>query len=665
MSILRYAHRPEAVQWPARSAVVSYDNMSRLASPPAITFQGGPNLTGRYAGRWWAVLGDYAPGRHERTSLLWSYSMANGVVAQNGTRAAGLGGTVNGYILPTGGVQSPQFGGLSLYGARVPATGNTFFDPSSPSERVRLLGDDSSEQAYNDHQRGVSSWSRYDVRYNSIHMDDPIGISGSSALGAHFSESMADGFGLHGIGSYVSYMRSRYATDAAYVADRSNPLNFYDDYRDHMLKKARDFYAQHWVPRAKQLGLTTSGNVFWPWPSESASTGHLVSDQFDAAIFEHPWFYAFWDQNSVNYRAHRATAENVSEATTLVNAFASLTTQLAYFVGIRKRAAVAIYPLMDWWPQPASGNGSAPSRNAYVEPYKVRGLMRAMMAWSWAWGVIPVVPAGIYDGIFDVAPGPEYTGYTGDNKPLWYGDPQHYADLYAFVAAHPFLFDKFESAPTVSLVAPCYRSTTAMRRGTGDNFTDTQHWVTNWIRPLIAARVPFDLCPVGGPIRQIPLSSYELATRNAVVKMAPDGTFTNVSAQIPTGANVQDTAGFFAGDILAHSPITVSGESDATRPVLTNLRTHRDGTALVLHLVNTNATDYSANSGAGAARARQAAVVATVKSSFLPGRPNSVLWYEPGQSGGRPVLWEITADGLRISVPPLSDWGICLISGVQ
>lgn len=661
MSILRYALQPETVKWPARSAVVSYDNMSRLASPPAITFQGGPNLTGRYAGRWWAVLGDYAPGRHEVTSLLWSYSMPNGVTAQTGTRAAELGGTVNGYVLPSGGVPSPQFGGLSLYGARVPATGNTFFDPSSPAEHLRLLGDDPNESAYSDHQRGIESWTRFNVRYNSIHMDDPIGISGSSAIGAQFSESMAQGFSLHGPGSYVAYIRSRYASDAAYMADRSNPLNYYDDYRDHMLRKARDFYVQHWVPRAKQLGLTTSGNVFWPWPSESASTGHLVSDQFDAAIFEHPWFFAFWDLNNANFRAHRQAAENVSDATTLVNAFASLTVQFAYFAGIRKRAAVAIYPLSDWWPQPSAGNGSAPSRAPYTEPYKVRGLMRAMMAWAWAWGVIPVVPAGIYDGIFDIAPGAELAGYTGDNKPLWYGDPQHYADLFAFAAGHPFLFDEFESAPTVSLVAPCYRSTTAMRQGSGDNFTDTQHWVTTWIRPLIAARVPFDLCPVGGPIRQIPLSNYDLSRRNAVVKMAPDGTFTAVSAQIPTGSNVQATAGFFAGDLSAHAPVTVAGESDATRPVLANLRTHLDGTALALHLVNTNATDYSANAGAGAARARQTTVVATVKTAFLPRRPKSVLWFEPGQSGGRPVRWEIASDGLRISVPPLAEWGVCLI----
>ncbi len=661
MTIQRYRLPTEAVDWPARSAVVSYDNMSRLATSATITYQGGPNLTARYTGRWWGVLADYAPGRHEAISLLWSYNMANGVTAQAGTRAAQLGGTTNGYILETGGPPSPAFGAVSLYGARIPSSGNTFFDPSSQAERLRMLGDDPAEGSYADHQRGISSWPRYNVAYSTIHQDDPIGASGLITLGAQFSASMVEGFNKHGPGSYADYIRSRYATDAAYLADRGNPANYYDDFREHMLVKARAFYVDHWAPRAKELGMKTSGNVYWPWPSESISTGHIVADVFDAAVFEHPWWMYNHDFNSVNYRTQRQEAEAVSNATTLVNAFAALTAQFAYFNGIGKRAAVAIYPMMGWWPAPSAGNGSAPSTAPYTEPYRIRGLMRPMMAWAWAWGVVPVVPAGIYDGIFDIAPSPEYTTYTGNNKPMWYGDPQHYSDLYAFVAGHAWLFDDFDAAPTVALVAPCYKATTTFRRGSGDNLTDTLYWINTFLRPLIAARVPFTIYPVGGPVRQIPLSSYDWAGRTAAVKMAPDSTFTAVSAQIPAGSNVTDYAAFFAGSLSPYSPVSVSGESDAARPVLANVRVSQSRGAVAVHLVNTNYCDYAANSGAGAPNARQANLALTVPTAFLPAKPRAVRYFEPGTSGGRPCAWYMSANGLVVSVPPLADYGIVLV----
>ncbi len=647
--------------WPTRSAIVSYDNMVVNASSGSINFENGPILKQKYSGKWWKILSDYAPGRNEKLNLLWSYSMNNGVTAKDNIYAHTLGGTVNGYITPGSGIDS-RFGGKSLYGDRVPSTGNTLYDPTNPEDQARLLGDHADELNFAENQRGISSWTRFSSKYTAIHQDDPMGAAVYSAIGSQFSPTMANGFTEHGEGSYIDFLKSRYATDSAYLADRTNPLNKAEEYKAHMARKTRSFFTDMWLPRANNLQLKTSANIYWTWPSESLTTGHLLADLFNLPLLEHTWWRYAYDGNSANYRTQRAAVENVSDPDILLKAFSSLTVQLAYFTGTKRTAAMAIAPLMGWWPQPSSGNGSPPSSAPYIEPYRIRALMRSMICWTLANGHIPVVPSGIYDGIFDEAPSPEYTGYIYPNKPMWYGDPDHYSDIYSFICRYSWLFDAFEAAPSVALVVPCLPTSLSFKNYNGTfNLGDTNYWVSNFIKPLVENNISFTINPVGGAIRQIPLSNYPLSQYDAVVKMNSDSNFTLYGAEIPVSPNVLSYSDFFSGSIGQYPYMVIYGHTDNTRPTISTVRVCSKDKSIAIHLVNTNSCDYSADSGNGLKNNPQNNLVMYFKTSKLVKQPRQILFFEPGCIDAVTCKFVMDQDYLAINIPPLMDYGIILI----
>ena len=84
-----------------------------------------------------------------------------------------------------------------------------------------------------------------------------------------------------------------------------------------------------------------------------------------------------------------------------------------------------------------------------------------------------VVPWDVYDG----------NDAQGKGK-RFFGAPDDYADLYAFVRAHPALFDNLESTPVVGVVVPVDKGQAGPLR--------------NLAQRLVAQQVPFAFVPVGG-----------------------------------------------------------------------------------------------------------------------------------------------------------------------
>jgi hypothetical protein len=98
---------------------------------------------------------------------------------------------------------------------------------------------------------------------------------------------------------------------------------------------------------------------------------------------------------------------------------------------------------------------------------------RVAIALFYALGGQPVVPWDVYDGNDE------------QGKPKrFFGAPEDYADLYAFVRANPSLFDEMETTPVVGVVVPVDKGDTKLVRGLSQR--------------LVEQQVPFAFVPVGG-----------------------------------------------------------------------------------------------------------------------------------------------------------------------
>jgi hypothetical protein len=98
---------------------------------------------------------------------------------------------------------------------------------------------------------------------------------------------------------------------------------------------------------------------------------------------------------------------------------------------------------------------------------------RVAIAFLYALGGQVVVPWDVYDG----------NDATGKAR-RFFGAPDDYADLYAFVRSNPGLFDGFEATPVVGVVVPVDKG--------------RQDQVRALSRRLVAQQVPFAFVPVGG-----------------------------------------------------------------------------------------------------------------------------------------------------------------------
>lgn len=644
------------------SDVVSYNNLSRVADPSDWNYKGGPNLAASYT-TFFGHLAPYASGNPSKLRLEWPYSKANVVAAKAGLFAGKMGCNINGYLSSVDGVFATRKS-MTLYGGTASDGGGIssgLVDVTNADERSRLLGDDPNYAAYNDNQQGISNWYNYSQGFSSVIYDAPVGMVQTHTNGGSFQATTYAGFSGYGSAmEYGPYLKTLYADDAAYATARATPETVpgYYEYRKWMLDATRVWHRDVCKPRAASLGMAYAMNLFTMIPTEHPQTSFSVSDIADFGITELSWQQYARDGATGTMAAQRATAEDFTSTTNLLNYFASISLCCATGRGIGKRQAMALWPMLAWLPPSVAGAGTAPQATSWTIPYKVKAAQRLGFGWLMAQGVVPIVPSGLYDEAVDIAAAwPAYSGFTGLNKTLFYGHPNDYADVFQFIGRHgETLFDNFEIAPSAAMVVPII--TSYWGGASGGRHYD---YVNSYCRPLVTANVPFVLLPVGGVSLYIPTSTYDLTQYQAVFKTEVDGWYGSWNAAVPTGVNVLAPSAL-AGSLTAYAPITITGATDGTRPVLAIPRMRSDGKALAIHLVNTNSCDYSASSGAGAANATQSALRLAIKPWAMLSRGiRTATFWQPGQFGGVACAVEPGGSGATIRVPPLTEWAVLLV----
>jgi hypothetical protein len=192
--------------------------------------------------------------------------------------------------------------------------------------------------------------------------------------------------------------------------------------------------------------------------------------------------------------------------------------------------------------------------------------------------------------------------------------------------------------------------------------------VVDLIEPCITARVPVAVAAVGGAVMALPISRYGVDKVLRAVKPTADSEYTDNNGTVPTGANVVTAATLIGDGVAQWAPVSVSGERDGSRPVLVQPRVRRDGKAMTLHCINTDAMDFGGGGSAhwdtaypqGAYRAARAGLVVTLKPwAWLAGKRPTVRLYSPeAATQGRELASIVTPTGLEIRLPALLEYGV-------
>lgn len=625
------------------SSVVCYDNMTRVSEADKWTYNGGPNLNTTYTGPtgYIALLGAYC-SRPDKTRYEWSYSMANAVALANAIKPELIGGNINGLVNDAPALAA--FGSKTLYGSRYYHVGtpNSLADVTNPAERARLLGDDPAAATYTDNMRGISNWAAYSPIIKTILHDDGACMFASHSGGGSFNSGTWAGFSSHGSGlEYGAYLRTVYADDAAYTAARPlGTVPAYADARKHLFDAV---FAWHGVARARALshGMDYALNVANPYPTKHPQGPYPMVSNADYGICELAWQLPWREGTGARIPSDRAAAELLSDATTLRRGFASQAMFAAVMRGSARKAAFAVWPLLDWLPPKSGGASSPPVTTPYTIPYKVAAHQRMSWAWLQAWGCPNVIPCGVYDEAAGDVADFGYTGYTGLNKPLYYMAPDTAKPWFDWVANNGTILDGFDLAATFAIVQPLG---TNFWRGAVDGVGNTAWiWMDSYVRPLVEAGVPFVILPVDSTIGY-PSSSYDLTKYRATV------TAVNDVASMP-------------GGLSDHAPVTVAGSADSTRPVFCVPRIDRSTQRLALHVVNSHSCDYAAGAGAGGAGTTQTAITLTLKPwAMLTRTIKSAWWYSHEATTQRqPVRVLLSAQGPTITVPAFLEAGVVLL----
>lgn len=621
-----------------RSDVPSYDNLGRIRDASMWSYNGGPNLQGSYVGSsaWLSLLNDYCPTRPDKRRYEWSYSMSGADAVASALSPKRVGGCINGYV--TGDASVAQFGSRTLWGARwvnVVAP-NSFADPTDASEQARLLGDDPNASAYPENMRGISNWAG---RVSIMLHDDPTCVWATHSSGGSFRDSTDVGFAAYGTGSYRAYLRSLYPTDADYDAARAaGTVPLYREYRQHLLAKDLAWH-QMAGARARSLGMEYVLNVTCPMPTKHPQTPFALVKAVDYGMCEMAWQNYSREGTASRMPSDRAVAENLSDATTLRNMFASLALSALSMRGAGRRPTFCIYPLIDWVPpKVTSAHDSPPITTAYTIPAKVALHQRIAWAWMQALGCPSIIPAGVADEATGDIVGYGFPGYVGNIKPLYYMDPAQASPWFNWVANSGDILDSFDLAATVAIVQPL---STDFWRGASDGVSNSHwRWVNDYCRPLIEANVPFVILPVDDSLG-MPLSGYDLSRFRSVIYAS------NNILTLP-------------GSLTDLAPITVSGATDATRPVMCVPRIDRAARRLALHVVNANSANYS---GSGSANAAQSAITLKLKPwAMLTRRVTACRWYShETATQGITNPFTRSHDGITVSVPAFVEAGVVML----
>lgn len=627
----------------ARSDVICYDNLTRVADAAAWAFNGGPNNNGTYTGAtgWQALLKAYAGTRSDKLRFEWSYSISNLVALGAAVPSAKrLGGCINGLVNNVQALSS--FGARTLYGSRYAHIGgpNSLADVSDPAERARLLGDDPNADSYSDNMRGIGNWP---TGVKVMLHDDGACMWASHTAGGSFRSTTWAGFSGHGLSQdYGAYLRTLYADDAAYAAARTAGTvpSYFPEARQWLLESVT---AWHGIAanRAHTQGMEYVANIAGVVPNKHPQTAYAaVASAIDYGMCELAWQNYTREGSAARFVSDRAVAENLSDATTLRRMFASMALSAITMRGSGRRATFAVYPLIEWIPPKSGGASSPPVSTSYTVPTKVERHQRISWAWLQALGCPSIIPAYIYDEAMDTAEY-GYTGYTGNNKPSFYMPPANAVGWFEWVAQRGNELDDFDLAATVAIVQPLDAD---FWRGAVDGASNHQYnWTVNYLLPLIEAQVPFVILPVDSSIGY-PLSGYDLTKYRAVI------TASNNTLALPGG--LSDLA-----------PVTVSGASDSTRPVFCVPRIDRARNRLALHVVNTHSCDYAASSGAGGPGTTQTTITLALKPwAMLTRTIKAARWYShESTTQGSPVRLRTDDKGAVLTLPAFLEGGVVVL----
>lgn len=628
----------------ANSDVVCYDNLTRVAESDKWTYNGGPNLNATYTGAtgFIGLVSAYS-SRTDKTRFEWSYSMANSVALAAAKPVKMLGGNINGLVNDVPALT--PFGARNLYGTRYYHAGtlNSLADVSNTAERARLLGDDPAAATYSDNMRGISNWRAYSALFKTMLHDDPACMFASHTGGGSFVSSTWAGFSGYGSGlEYGAYLRTLYADDTAYATARGNStVPSYVAARAWLFSTV---YAWHGVARARaiSLGMEYAINVANPLPTKHPQGPYPMVSNADYGLCELAWQLPWREGTVARYPADRALAETVTDATTLRRGLASQAMFAAVMRGSARRAAFAVWPLIDWIPPKSGGAGSAPVTTPWTIPYKVAAHQKMSWAWLQGWGCPNIVPSGIYDEAAGDVAVYGYTGYTGANKPLYYMDPTTAKPWFDWVASRADILDAFDLAATVAIVQPLgVNYWVGASDGPANNYAWV--WMESYVRPLIEAGVPFVILPVDSTIGY-PVSGYDLTKYRSTI------TAVNDALTLP-------------GSLTDYAPVTVAGSIDGTRPVLCVPRIDRTTQRLALHVVNAHSCDYAASAGAGGAGTTQTAITLTLKPWAMLTRTIKGVWWHSHESSTQrlPMRVALSPQGAVITVPSFLEAGVVLV----
>lgn len=626
----------------ARSDVLSYDNLTRVADSATWTYNGGPNNNATYTGAtgYQSLLAAYC-ARTDKMRFEWSYSIANATALAAVVKPKLIGGTINGLVNDVPALSA--FGSTLLYGTRYNhiGSGNSLADVTNPAEQTRLLGDDPAAATYSDNMRGVSNWAAASASFKAIMHDDGACMFASHSAGGSFRSTTWSGFTGHGTSAdYGVYLRSLYADDAAYDAARTAvTVPAYTAARQWLLERV---YAWHGVAaaRAASHGMSYALNIAGPLPTKHPQTAFAMIGNTDYVVCELPWQTIYREGTAGRVVSDRAAAENLSDATTLRRMFASMALYCMTTRGAARKFSFAVYPMVDWIPAKSGGASSPPSTAPYTVPYKVAAQQRISWAWLQALGGPSIIPAGVYDEAPDTA-AYGYTGYTGNDKPFYYMAPATAKPWFDWVANSAGILDDFDIAATVAIVQPLGVS---FWRGAVDGAGNAAWvWMDSYVRPLVEANVPFVILPVDSTIGY-PSSAYDLTKYRATATAAND------VLTLP-------------GSLSDHAPVTVAGSSDANRPVFCVTRIDRVRQRLALHVVNAHSCDYAASAGVGGAGTTQSAITLTLKPwAMLTRTIKAARWYSHEATiQGAPVRLRTDDKGAILTLPAFLEAGVVVL----
>lgn len=655
---------------PRRSDIVSYDNISRIANASDWNYKGTPlNSAQGWNTDWRNSFTRYAAGRADKFRCEWIYTYSESASLNTALRPSFMTGAVNGYIVST--VPEP-YGSRKLYGTRALTRGttNSGTDVTNPVEVARLLGPAPGGTTLDFNMRGVSDWAAQGG-FNGILHDEVFGHAQAQYSYGALSATASDGFTGHGSAvNYTTYLRGLYANDAAYAAARdAGTVPAYSLYTVHIAKQCLTYMSEQIKPRASALGMQVGINCFQALPTEHPGTSYLALGVSDYAVSE--LLPVQYGQSAViaSHRAERIACEDFTVAANVRQYFGSIALHVSSVRGYGRRGAYALQPTLEWIPAPTVTDGPPPT-TAWTIPPKVKTAQRTGFAWILALGASPVLPLGVFDLFLQETSFTKYSGYTGLNRTLWSGPIDDYKDLFTWIANNAAILDDFDDAPSVIVAEPM---TANFWGPSGASAASTARYykrVVDLCTPLAKARVPFVVCPVGGDISRLPLSRYTLANALRVVKPTTDSEYTDVFAEIPTGSNVVDLATLMGGDLTQFAPVSVTGERDTNLPVLVNPRVRKDGKALALHCINTDAVDFAGGAGThhesgappGVYRSARSGLVVTLKPwAWLTSKKPVVTWYSPeAGSQGQQLNASVTTAGLEIKLPALLEYGVVL-----